>query len=89
MAASLAQAREALAGSEVDAILLDLNLPDGSGLDLAREVLQQPGKPPQVIVLSADAMPDSIQAAHRAGVVDYLVKPLDFDALWSVLTRPT
>lgn len=89
MAASLAQAREALAGSEVDAILLDLNLPDGSGLDLAREVLQQPGKPPQVIVLSADAMPDSIQAAHRAGVVDYLVKPLDFDALWSALTRPT
>lgn len=89
MVGSLALARQALAQSRVDAILLDLNLPDGSGLDLAREVLQQPGAHPQVIVLSADAMPDSIQAARLAGVDDYLVKPIDFAALWGVLSKPS
>ena len=87
MAASLTQARQALAQAPVDGILLDLNLPDGSGLDLAREVLQQPGPHPQVIVLSADAMPDSILAARLAGVVDYLVKPIDYAELWAVLSR--
>lgn len=86
MADSLAQAREALQQAPVDTILLDLNLPDGSGLDLAREVLQQPGPRPQVIALSADAMPDSIDAARQAGVMDYLVKPIDFDQLWRLLS---
>ncbi len=86
MANSLAQAREALQQAPVDTILLDLNLPDGSGLDLAREVLQQPGARPHVIALSADAMPDSIDAARQAGVVDYLVKPIDFDQLWHLLS---
>jgi len=86
MADSLAQARQALQQAPVDAILLDLNLPDGNGLALAREVLRQPGPHPKVIALSADAMPDTVDAARQAGVVDYLVKPIDFGQLWGVLS---
>jgi len=86
MADSLAQARQALQQAPVDAILLDLNLPDGNGLALAREVLRQPGPHPKVIALSADAMPDTVDAARQAGVVDYLVKPVDFGQLWGVLS---
>ena len=37
-AASLAEARAALASSTVDVVLLDMNLPDGNGLSLAAEV---------------------------------------------------
>lgn len=87
MADSLAQAREVLSMAPTDAILLDLNLPDGSGLDLARDILKQPLPHPHLIALSADAMPESIEEARLAGVLDYLVKPLDFDQLWAVLSK--
>lgn len=86
MADNLAHARDALQQAPADAILLDLNLPDGSGLDLAREVLQSPAPHPHLIALSADAMPESIEAARQAGVLDYLVKPVDFGRLWGLLS---
>lgn len=62
------------------AILLDLGLPDGSGLDVLRR-LRGRGDETSVIILTAhDAVADRI-AGLDGGADDYLVKPFDLDEL--------
>ncbi len=63
-----------------DVLLLDLQLPDISG----HEVFNRLRGLPQMavcrfIALSADAMPESIEAAQAAGFDDYWTKPIQFD----------
>jgi two-component system response regulator AtoC len=75
-ATTLAQARDELAREEPDALLVDVHLPDGSGLDLV-----QPGEgrlPPGVIVITAHASVDLAVEALRLGASDFLTKPVDF-----------
>jgi len=57
-----------------DALLLDLNLPGGSGLDLLRQ-LAKGGKGPPVIVLSGLKQERTILEALSLGAWDYLTKP--------------
>lgn len=60
---SLAEARRELPGRSVDVMVVDLNLPDGSGLDLAAEVSSGrlgAGRPRGVVVLSGEARVDLI-----------------------------
>jgi two-component system, OmpR family, KDP operon response regulator KdpE len=78
-ARSLAAAREALGGTEVDLILLDMNLPDGNGLSLARE-LAAGGMPagrrkPAVVAVTASVLPQDRAAAIEAGCDGFLDKP--------------
>ncbi len=73
-AASLAQARESLGREKIDLVLLDLGLPDGSGLDLLAEI-QKMNEPPGVIILSGLEDPDLAEIALKHGAWDYLVKP--------------
>jgi response regulator of citrate/malate metabolism len=61
-------------------LLLDLYLPDASGLDVLRRV-RATADPPDVIVLSAAREMQSVRAAMRAGALHYLIKPFDFDDL--------
>jgi response regulator of citrate/malate metabolism len=63
-----------------DLVLLDLYLPDGDGLDVARTMLGEP-EPPAIIVISAARELAAVQAAMQLGAVHYLVKPFGFDAL--------
>lgn len=63
---TLAGAREAAA---VDLALVDVYLPDGSGIDLIRELRCDS------IVLSADTEAATIRAAVAAGALSYLIKP--------------
>ena len=61
-------------------ILLDLRLPDGSGLDILSR-LRQAGNPVPVIILTAhDQISDRIEGLN-AGADDYLVKPFNLDEL--------
>ena len=70
-AATLVEARTKVASYEYDCILLDLMLPDGSGLDLLRE--KQPFG--NVIILSAkDSVEDKVEGLNL-GADDYLPKP--------------
>jgi DNA-binding response OmpR family regulator len=67
--ASLGEAREALAAGPFDALVLDVGLPDGDGLDL----LERAGAARALVVSAA---PDPARYARR-GVVHHLPKPLD------------
>ena len=62
-----------------DLVLLDMQLPDMDGHEVLRRLRAHPGlaKVP-VIALSANAMPEDIERALRAGMADYWTKPLDF-----------
>ncbi len=62
-------------GEDWDAILLDLNLPGGFGLDLLRHLRQTLGKATPVLVLSGLKQEHHVLEALRAGAQDYLTKP--------------
>ena len=64
---TLAAARQALAGTRVDVVLLDLNLPDGNGLSLAAELAEHGEARPEVIALTASVLPQERAAALEAG----------------------
>ncbi|TWB61197.1 response regulator receiver domain-containing protein [Rhizobium sp. ERR 922] len=70
----LESARGAVAAEAHDVMLLDLRLPDGSGLDLLK-LMEARGETTPVIVMSAyDQLSDQMTAMN-IGAVDYLVKP--------------
>lgn len=68
-----------------DLVLLDLYLPDGFGLDVIPR-LRTAGDC-DVMVISAAREADSVRGAVRHGVVDYLLKPFEFEELRSRLQR--
>jgi response regulator of citrate/malate metabolism len=69
-----------------DLILLDLYLPDLFGLDLIPR-LRAAGHDCDVMVVSAAREADTVRGAARQGVVDYLLKPFDFEDLRVRLER--
>lgn len=80
VAASCAAARDALAESPYDVVVLDLGLPDGDGLELLR-VWRASGFNEPVLILSArDAVADRIRGLNL-GADDYLPKPFSIDEL--------
>src|SRR5207248_1483086 len=74
---SLRDARIELGRQRPDVLLTDLRLPDGEGIELARE-LEKP-ETTEVIIVTGHATVDSAVAALRAGASDYLVKPADLE----------
>jgi serine phosphatase RsbU (regulator of sigma subunit) len=70
---SLAEARTAMAESRFDCVLMDLGLPDATGLDALRDVLDEAADT-AVLVLTGLADEQSGTAAMAAGAQDYLVK---------------
>jgi DNA-binding NtrC family response regulator len=77
-AQSVAQARERLAEGAPDALLVDLMLPDGSGLDLLDAVDPTATR---VIVVTGHPDVDAAVRALRARVHDFLLKPVDLQRL--------
>lgn len=85
-AGDLAQARAALAGAPVDVVLLDLGLPDGSGLELAAELRNaHDGGPPAVLAVTGESSPAQASEAMAAGCRAVLTKPYTPADLCSVL----
>jgi two-component system nitrogen regulation response regulator GlnG len=69
-----------------DVVVLDIQLPDRSGLDVFREIhSSDPRKP--VIFITAHGTTDTAIEAMKSGAFDYLVKPVDLDRLSQVLER--
>ncbi len=80
VAGSLAGARQMLGSHLPDAILLDLMLPDGDGLELFHDI-KKLAKPPIVIIMTAYASLDSYVKAVGKGSVKYFTKPLNIAKL--------
>lgn len=77
---SVAEARDALADSPYDAIVLDLGLPDGDGFELLAEWRSSGFNEPVLILSARDAVSDRIQGLDK-GADDYLAKPFSVDEL--------
>lgn len=84
-AGSLAEARAAISEPGIDVVLLDLRLPDGSGIDLLRDA-QALSAPPAVIVLSSFLTPQYVNAAIALGASGYLLKTAATDELLAAIT---
>lgn len=78
-AASVAECMEALRWHAVDLIVLDIMLPDGSGIDLCRELKKNYSIP--ILFLSALGESRDVVEGLRAGGDDYLAKPYDLEVL--------
>lgn len=86
LAGNLAQARIMIERFKPDLILLDNYLPDGKGTTLLHE-LAQTRFPTGVVFTSAASDMDTVSDAVRAGVFDYLVKPIAYERLGQTLER--
>ena len=80
LAPDLAAARALLAVAHYATILLDLNLPDGDGLELLKHLPKRDDRPTIVVVTARDQVSDRIRGLD-AGADDYLVKPYDPEEL--------
>lgn len=76
----LQHAREQLLCGAPNLILLDLNLPDGNGLTLLRELRQKSAKPP-VILLTANDTDEDVVKGLELGADDYITKPFSLTIL--------
>jgi CheY-like chemotaxis protein len=84
-ALSVRQTWDKLAYEEPDVILLDIMLPDGSGLDICQALRADPRWASiPVIIISAHAPPMTAEAT-AAGANGYLAKPIKLDALRDAL----
>ena len=83
---SLSAARDALKNREFDLMLLDVNLPDGSGLDFVRKLRQEGKTGLPVILLTANDTELDIVAGLESGADDYVTKPFDTRELLARIT---
>lgn len=71
-------AATALAANGFDAVVLDLMLPDGSGLDILRDLRARQSDIPVLLLTARDTVRDRV-AGLDTGADDYLGKPFDLD----------
>ena len=79
LCSTLAQGRQALEQGEFDLLILDVNLPDGSGLELLGEVRRASSLP--IILLTANDMETDIVVGLESVADDYITKPFSLAVL--------
>lgn len=82
-----AAALQSVQAQRPDLVLLDIYLPDRSGLEVLREVRAMAGVAPDVIVITAARDVETVRAAMHGGVANYLVKPFTFATFADRLER--
>lgn len=86
-AGSLRDARRQISLQEPDIVLLDLMLPDGSGMELFADAKALPNT--ELVLITGHASLDTSIQALRLGAADYLIKPMSLKQLQGVLSRVT
>jgi DNA-binding response OmpR family regulator len=76
---SIKSARDEIAKNPYDLFILDINLPDGSGLDFLRELKRTGGIP--IIILTANDLETDIVTGLESGADDYITKPFSLAVL--------
>src|SRR5712692_6090209 len=85
-AATAAEGLEQARRHAPDVVVLDLQLPDGSGLDVFRQIQAEDPRRP-VIFITAHGTTEAAIEAMKGGAFDYLVKPVDLERLSQLLER--
>ena len=83
-AGDLAQARQQLESHQFDAVITDMRLPDGLGLELLREMVRAQ-RAERCVVITAHGSTENAVEALKAGAFDYLTKPVDLKQFRSVV----
>ena len=76
----LSQADRAFSSQQFDAVIIDVNLPDGSGLDFIDKVRENSPYIPLIIITGAGDIPIAVDAMRR-GADNFLTKPVDMEGL--------
>lgn len=76
----IAQATEKIAQEDFELIILDINLPDGSGMELLKKLRAEGGNIP-IIMLTANDMETDVVAGFSLGADDYITKPFSLAIL--------
>jgi PAS domain S-box-containing protein len=84
-APDLRSARALAASHELDLVVSDLGLPDGTGFDLMRELRDRYGL--KGIAVSGYGMEEDLRRSREAGFLEHLVKPVDVEKLKAALAR--
>lgn len=79
-AMTLGEAKRQLEQQQLDLCLTDMNLPDGSGIDLVRHIAERHPNLP-VAMITAHGSMDSAVAAMKAGAFDFVPKPVNLKLL--------
>ena len=86
--ASSAPALLTMTAEKPDVVLLDIMMPETSGLDILRQMRQSPDLADiPVVVVSAMSMPADIRSGMEAGAFTYLTKPVGFLELKEAVER--
>ncbi len=83
------EALEALEQQPYDVVLMDVQMPELDGLDASRRICEQwpPESRPQIIAMTANALPEDREACFSAGMNDYVAKPIRAEELAAALKR--
>jgi len=84
-AATKEEALKQSATAEFDVIVSDLGLPDGSAMDLLRQMANT--RPPAAIAMSGYGMEEDVRQSREAGFMEHLVKPVDVLQLRQAIRR--
>ena len=84
-ASTLREARDLLTQHQPDAIVMDIDLPDGSGIDFCRELNQSAAIP--VVLLTAHSDQETARQSQDAGCQAFLTKPYDLMELRETVSR--
>lgn len=89
LAASVQESMVWLRDMQPDLLLLDLNLPDGSGESLIQHIQTSRADLQHIpiVILSADALPETIQRLNSLGITHYFTKPLNVAAFNQLLLK--
>jgi DNA-binding NtrC family response regulator len=85
-AGTLAEARRSVTSRRFDAVLLDLNLPDGNGLEWIRSLREEQPEIAIIVITGQGDVPTAVEAM-RLGADNFLVKPVNMDGLHVFLRK--
>ncbi len=81
-----AEGRRMAHASDCDVVLLDLDFPDGNGLDILPDLLKAPSGP-EVIIMTGTGGVRGAELAYKHGAWDYVLKPFQFDEVFLPISR--